>query len=86
MEQNNNNNNDNNNSNNEPKEPFKAYETIVKVQALPMTKGEGVKADVVLDCPEDEENTPGYLVRFADGYATWMEADEFEAQYKLVEE
>ena len=80
MEQNNHNNNE------EPKEPFKTYETTVKVQALPMTKGEGVTADVVLNCPEDEENTPGYLVRYADGYATWMEAAEFEAQYKPVEE
>ena len=72
--------------NNEEKESFKKYKTTEIVEALPMTKGEGVTADVVLNCDPDEESTPGYIVRKKDGYAFWIEASEFEATYRPLEE
>ena len=67
-------------------ENFKKYESQRIVYAMPLTKGEGEKAQIVLFCNEDEKDKAGYLVKNDDGRTIWMEKEEFESKFRLVEQ
>ena len=67
-------------------ERLKKYETQRIVYAMPCTKGEGEKAQIVLFCDEAEKDKAGYLVKDDDGRTIWMEKEEFESKFRLVEE
>lgn len=68
---------------------MKKYIGIKQVEAEPMTMGQAYERGFlqVGRVPNDVEqyNTPGYHVKYADGYESWSPAKPFEEAYKLAD-
>ena len=64
------------------------YEGKKKVSAYPMSKHEFAQQvnNLTIDqIDKDEEDQPGYLVVYADGYRSWSPEKPFNEAYKLCE-
>ena len=68
---------------------MKKYIGTKQVEAEPMTMGQAYEKGFlqVGRVPSDVEqyNTPGYHVKYADGYESWSPAKPFEEAYKLAD-
>lgn len=68
---------------------MKKYISTKQVEAEPMTMGQAYEKGFlqVGRVPSDVEqyNTPGYHVKYADGYESWSPAKPFEEAYKLAD-
>lgn len=68
---------------------MKKYIGTKQVEAEPMTMGQAYEKGLlqVGRVPSDVEqyNTPGYHVKYADGYESWSPAKPFEEAYKLAD-
>lgn len=68
---------------------MKKYIGTKQVEAEPMTMGQAYEKGFlqVGRVPSDVEqyNTPGYHVKYADGYESWSPATPFEEAYKLAD-
>lgn len=65
---------------------MKDYISIKEVQAKPMTVGEAKKLGLIrvnsMNMRSSDE-TPGYLVKYPDGYESWSPKEIFEAAYTV---
>lgn len=67
---------------------IKMYEGKKEVNACPMSKhafAKIVKNMTIDDLKKGEEDCPGYLVVYKDGYRRWSPKEQFEEAYKLCE-
>ena len=63
---------------------MKNYLGCKLIQAEPMSKHSFINKIKNEDIPQNEENQPGYLVRYSDSYTSWSPKDVFEIAYREV--
>ena len=66
----------------EPEMPY--YVGVKVIQAVPMTRHAFALHKDPLGYQLTGDDSPGYLVRYADGYESWSPAEAFEEAYFLM--
>lgn len=64
---------------------MKNYIGVKIVKAEPMTKGEFEKMRGAVSSMLEVDTTPGYMVKYPDGYLSWSPKSVFEKAYRELD-
>ena len=64
---------------------MKNYIGVKIVKAEPMTKGEFEKMRGAVSSRLEVDTTPGYMVKYPDGYLSWSPKSVFEKAYRELD-
>ena len=64
---------------------MKNYIGVKIVKAEPMTKGEFEKMRGAVSSMLEDDTTPGYMVKYPDGYLSWSPKSVFEKAYRELD-